>query len=246
VIRVAAVADIHLGLDSAGRYRPRLEHLAERADLFVLAGDLTKRGKPEEAGVLADELRDLDVPTFAVLGNHDFESDAQDVLTERLGDVGVQVLEGDAAVCEVNGTSVGIAGAKGFGGGFPGACGSEFGEPEMKAFMRHSAVAAGRLESALRKVEDTDVRVAVMHYAPVDTTLEGERLEIYPFLGCYLLAEAVDRAGADLALHGHAHAGSASGLTPGGVPVRNVAQPVIRTAYRLFCLGDGDLDLDEA
>ena len=241
MIRVAAVADIHLGLDSAGRYRQHLEHLTERADLFVLAGDLTKRGTPKEADVLADELRDLGVPVFAVLGNHDHESDAGDLLVDRLGDAGVQVLEGDAATCEVGGVTVGIAGAKGFGGGFPGACGSEFGEPEMKAFMRHSAVAAGRLETALRKVEDTDVRIAVMHYSPVEETLDGERREIYPFLGCYLLAEAVDRVGADLALHGHAHAGARAGATPGGVPVRNVAQPVIRTAYRLFCLDEGDL-----
>ena len=241
MIRVAAVGDIHLGLDSAGRYRPHLENLAERADLFVLAGDLTKRGTAAEADVLVDEIGDLGVPTFAVLGNHDFESDAEDKLVDRLNDGGVQVLEGDAVTCEVDGVTVGIAGAKGFGGGFPGACGSEFGEPEMKAFMRHSAVAANRLEAALRKVEDADVRVAVMHYAPVESTLEGERREIYPFLGCYLLAEAVDRVGADLAVHGHAHAGARAGATPGGVPVRNVAQPVIRTAYKLFCVDEGDL-----
>src|SRR5687767_15381468 len=136
--------------------------------------------------------------------------------------------------------SVGVAGAKGFGGGFPGACGTEFGEPEMKAFMRYSAEAAQRLEKALRSVAAADVRVAVMHYAPVDSTLRGERLEIFPFLGSYLLAEAVDNAGADIAFHGHAHRGAERGATPGGVRVRNVAQPVIGHAYHVYTLGDDD------
>ena len=111
------------------------------------------------------------------------------------------------------------------------------------AEIRNPAIEPDGMDASLICSDrDSPVRVAVMHYSPVDATLEGERLEIYPFLGCYLLAEAVDRAGADLAVHGHAHAGSVAGVTPGGVPVRNVAQPVIRTAYRLFCLGEGDLD----
>jgi len=129
-----------------------------------------------------------------------------------------------------------VAGVKGFGGGFAGASGSEFGEREMKAFMAHTRHVAGMLEDALATL-DTDVRVALLHYAPVEATLRGERLEIYPFLGSYLLAEAVDRAGADLVVHGHAHNGTERGVTPAGVPVRNVAQPVLRRSYAVYCFG---------
>ena len=127
-----------------------------------------------------------------------------------------------------------MAGSKGFGGGFENACGSEFGEAEMKAFVGHTRALAERLRGALAALR-SDVRIALLHYAPIPGTLRGERLEIYPFLGSHLLAQAVDGAGADLVLHGHAHAGSEKGATPGGVPVRNVAQPVIRSAYRVFC-----------
>jgi Icc-related predicted phosphoesterase len=236
VIRIAAVGDIHLGVDSAGTFRPRLARLGEQADVLLLAGDLTKRGTVDEADVVGEELAALPVPTFAVLGNHDFESDASDVLVDRLSTAGVRVLEGDAATCEVGDCTLGIAGVKGFGGGFPGRCGSEFGEPEMKAFIRHTADTADRLRSALATLDGADFRVALMHYAPIEATLDGEHCEIFPFLGSYLLGEAVDAAGAELAVHGHAHAGAPRGVTPGGVPVRNVALPVIRSSYRLLCV----------
>jgi Icc-related predicted phosphoesterase len=238
VIRVAAVADIHVGVDSRGTLGSHWRHLPERADVFVLAGDLTKRGLPEEVDVLVDELDGIPdaLPTFAVLGNHDYESGEEVEVVARLEGAGVRVLEGTGGVVDVDGLRVGVAGAKGFGGGFPGACGTEFGEPEMKAFMRHSAETAGRLEKALRSVDHADVRIAVMHYAPIDATLHGERLEIYPFLGSYFLAEALDNAGADLAVHGHAHGGSERGETPGGITVRNVAMPVLRRAYAVYCL----------
>lgn len=236
MIRVAAVADIHLGVDSAGSFRSRLAHLGEQADLLLLAGDLTKRGTAEEARVVADEVADLPVPAAAVLGNHDYESDAADTLVERLEDGGVRVLEGDSALWRIGGCTVGVAGVKGFGGGFPGRCASAFGEPEMKAFVHHSEAAADRLAAALERVREADLTVALMHYSPVEATLEGEPCEIYPFLGSYLLAEAVDASDATLAVHGHAHAGSLSGTTPGGVAVRNVALPVIQRSYQVFSL----------
>lgn len=239
MIRVAAVGDVHAGLDSGGCLRPHFEHLGERADLLLLAGDLTRHGDPEEAAVLADELRDIGVPTIAVLGNHDHHCDAADRVTGQLLDAGICVLEGESTVVPVNGSTVGVAGSKGFGGGFAGACATAFGEPEMKAFIGHTRAMADRLGSALDRL-DTDVRIALLHYAPVEDTLRGERLEIYPFLGSYLLAEAIDRAGADLVLHGHAHAGVEKGMTPGGVHVRNVAQPVIKHAYHVYCLGGSD------
>ena len=221
MIRVAAVADVHVGADSAGRLRPNWEHLPDQADVFVIAGDLTRRGLPEEATVLAGEVEDVAarMPTFAVLGNHDYHCDQQETVTKILDD----------------GAAVGVAGVKGFGGGFAGACGSDFGEPEMKAFVAHTRQVAGALEAQLHELSATsDVRIALMHYSPVEATLRGERLEIYPFLGSYLLAEAVDRAGADLVVHGHAHGGSEKGVTPGGVHVRNVALPVINHAYNVY------------
>jgi Icc-related predicted phosphoesterase len=233
VIRVAAVGDVHVGTDSAGRLAPRLAGLADHADVFLLAGDLTHRGRPEEAKVLAEELRGVRVPTIAVLGNHDYHSDEQDGVTEVLEQAGIRVLEGDAVVLEIGGRRVGIAGSKGFGGGFAGASASDFGEPEMKAFVGHTKALAGRLERALGGLH-TDRRIVLLHYSPVAETLAGEPREIHAFLGSYLLAEAVDRVGADLVLHGHAHRGSRDGTTPGGVPVRNVAAPVIGRAYEVF------------
>lgn len=233
MIRVAAVGDVHFGSDSAGTLRPHLEHLCDRADVLLVAGDLTRHGAREEAEVLADELRGLEIPVVAVLGNHDYELEQPQAIVDVLARAGVRMLMDATTVVEVDGLRLGIAGVKGFGGGFAGACGSDFGEPEMKAFIRHTKETAERLEDTLDEL-DTDVRVALLHYSPVEDTLRGERLEIYPFLGSYLLAEAIDRAGADLVVHGHAHNGAEKGLTPGGVPVRNVAQPVIRQAYAVY------------
>ena len=242
MIHVAAAGDIHFGPDAAGTLRPHLEHLGERADLLLLAGDLTRLGTAEEAKALADELRVIDVPMVAVLGNHDYHSDQSGEVTAILEGIGVRVLEGDSVVLPVKGSTVGVAGTKGFGGGFVGACGSEFGEPEMKAFMAHARGLAERLEACLTAL-DTDVRIALLHYSPCPDTLAGERLEIFPFLGCHLLGEAVDRGGATLAVHGHAHRGTERGLTAGGRHVRNVAQPVIGHAYALYCLHpDGGAD----
>ncbi|MDQ3642996.1 MAG: metallophosphoesterase [Actinomycetota bacterium] len=238
MIRVAAVGDIHFGQDSAGTLRPHLEDIAEQADVYLLAGDLTRLGDPEEAAVLARELRDLPVPIVAVLGNHDYHSDQEKAVTDVLEGIGIQVLEGTSTVIDVDDTPVGIAGVKGFGSGFVGACGSDLGEPMMKAYVRHTEEAADRLREALEDLARAGVerRVALMHYSPSEGTLQGERLEIYPFLGSYLLGEAVDRAGADLAIHGHAHGGTEKGFTPGGIQVRNVAQPVISRAYNVYCL----------
>jgi Icc-related predicted phosphoesterase len=237
VIRVAAVGDVHVGVDSVGRLHQQFEHVGERADVLLLAGDLTRCGSPDEGQVLVDELRDVGVPVVAVLGNHDYHVDQEQQLCRVLERGGVCVLEGQSTVVEVRGQRLGVAGVKGFGGGFAGACGSEFGEPEMKAFMRHTRELADRLAAVLADL-DTDRRVALMHYAPVADTLVGERPEIFPFLGSYLLAEAVDRAGADLVVHGHAHGGTEKGVTAGGVHVRNVALPVLRQAYAVYCIGD--------
>ena len=241
MIRIAAVGDIHMGPDSKGVLRPAFESLPECADLLLLAGDLTRHGTPEEAQVVAEELTGLPVPVVAVLGNHDHHDERPEEVTALLRDAGVTVLEGEGTVVDVDGTTVGIAGTKGFGGGFVGRSGSEFGEPVMKEFMRYTRRCADGLRTSLEDLRERGcaVRIALTHFSPVPDTLAGEPPEIYPFLGSYLLAEAVDEAGADLAVHGHAHAGSERGLTSGGVRVRNVAQPVIRRAFAVYHLEAG-------
>lgn len=234
MIRIAAIADVHVGEDSVGKLAPHLEHLGDEADVLLIAGDLTRVGTVAEARALVGELKVVRVPVVAVLGNHDYECDHAVEITEILRDAGVQVLEGAATTVRIDGTRLGVAGTKGFGGGFVGACASDFGEPEMKLFIRHTRQMADTLEESLRSL-DTDVRVALLHYSPIEGTLHGERLEIWPFLGSYLLGEAIDRAGADLVVHGHAHGGTEKGHTAGGIPVRNVAQPVLKAPYRVFC-----------
>jgi Icc-related predicted phosphoesterase len=234
MIRVAAVGDVHLGPDLAGRHRAGLTDLAERADVLLLAGDLTRHGTAEEARVVAAEYADLGVPVVAVLGNHDYHSDQQGEVTTILTAAGVTVLEGNGIVLDLDGRRLGVAGTKGFGLGFAGRCGSDFGEPEMKAFSRHGRASADALASALDDVANADITVALTHYAPTDQTLVGEPPEIWPFLGNYLLGEAIDRAGASLSVHGHAHIGCEKGVTDGGTRVRNVAQPVIGAAYALY------------
>ncbi|GAA1537265.1 metallophosphoesterase [Dactylosporangium maewongense] len=235
-VRVAAVGDVHLDADVLGRYRPALEHIGDKADMLLLAGDLTRHGTADEAHCVAEEFGGLAVPVIAILGNHDHHCDQPAEVTKVLEDGGITVLECSGTVLDVDGVRVGVAGTKGFGGGFAGACASEFGEPEMKAFTRHSRELAERFGAALSAL-DADVRIALTHYSPVPETLLGEPLEIYPFLGSYLLAQAIDATpGVGLAVHGHAHAGSERGTTPGGVPVRNVAHPVIKQAYNVYQL----------
>jgi Icc-related predicted phosphoesterase len=252
VIRIAAVGDLHYGLGSPDLLRRSLQHLPERADVLLLAGDLTRCGGTEEISVLADDLRDLAIPAVAVLGNHDYHSDREADIRRILEQAAVTVLEGEGVTLEINGTRLGIAGTKGFGGGFRGAHATDFGEPEMKAFVGHTKMLSDRLGKTLDSL-DADLRIALLHYSPIEATLEGERLEIYPFLGSYLLAEAIDNAGADLVFHGHAHNGSEKGRTPAGIPVRNVAQPVIRHAYNVYTLdrprqisSEVNLDREEA
>lgn len=234
-IRVAAVGDVHVDSDVVGKYRPALEELPDLADVLLLAGDLTRHGSIEEARCVATEFGGLAVPVVAVLGNHDYHCDAVAEVTAILTDAGITVLECSETVLDCRGIRLGIAGVKGFGGGFAGHCLAEFGEPEIKAFIRHTQASAAGFGEALRSV-DCDLLVGLTHYAPVVDTLAGEPPEIYPFLGSYLLGEAIDSAPVVLAVHGHAHAGTERGTTPGGIRVRNVAHPVIRQAYVIYQL----------
>jgi Icc-related predicted phosphoesterase len=235
MIRVAAVGDVHFDRESKGRLRGHLSQIATQADILLLAGDLTQTGHIEEARVLAEDLAGANIPIVAVLGNHDYHMDQVEEVSALLGSVGVTVLDGTAVKIKVGDQEVGIAGIKGFGGGFPGATASEFGEPEMKEFIRHTKGQAQKLKNALQSL-NTTYKIALLHYSPIADTLMGEKREIFPFLGSYLLAEAIDECEVDVAFHGHAHKGMEKGATFGGVPVRNVAQPVIRHVCNIYTL----------
>lgn len=240
MIRLAAVGDIHYDRSSAGRIGRFLKNLNGSADLLLIAGDLTQVGTAEEMTVLADDLAASPVPVICVLGNHDYHAGEVNKATEILTRAGVTVLEGGSVVYEIGSCQVGIAGSKGFGGGFIGACGSDFGEQEMKDFIRFTKSRADALKENLLALK-TDYKIALTHYSPCAETLLGEKKEIYPFLGSYLLAEAIDEGGADICFHGHAHHGVERGATPGGIPVRNVAMPVIRHPYNIYCLNKDGL-----
>jgi Icc-related predicted phosphoesterase len=235
VIRIAAVGDIHVGTEPDTTLTEAFAEVHDHADALLLAGDLTRCGAQAEAESLARSLEGVRVPVVAVLGNHDHHQDCEAAITEVLQTCGVHVLDGTGVDLDLPGGSLGVAGGKGFGGGFGRSALSEFGEREIKAFAHHAHEVAERIGAALEAL-NSPTRVALLHYAPVEETLAGEPPEIFPFLGSYLLGEVADRAGAALVLHGHAHRGRERGVTPGGVPVRNVARPVIHRPYRVFDL----------
>ena len=236
-IRLAAVGDVHCGVDMGDQIRTQFASVPGHADGLLLAGDLTRLGTPEESRVFAAALRDVvDVPVAAVLGNHDHQSDREDEVRAIFEEAEVRVLDGSSVVWELDGARVAVAGTKGFGGGFEGTHATAFGEREMKMFVEHTRSLADEVDACLRDLGDADFRVLLLHYAPVRDTLAGEPREIFPFLGSYLFAELADRHGVDLVLHGHAHRGSERGRTPGGIPVRNVAQAVIQQGYAVYTL----------
>ena len=231
-LRVAAIGDIHVSRHSQGAFQPLFTQISGSADVLALCGDFTDYGLPDEARILARELTAaVKIPVVAVLGNHDYEAGKQHEIRQILVDAGVAVLDGEATEIE----GVGFAGVKGFAGGFGRGALGPWGEHAIKLFVQEAVDEALKLEAALARLR-THRRVALLHYAPVRDTVEGERAEILPYLGAYQLADAIDRAGADLALHGHAHYGSFEGATPGGIPVRNVAMPVIRRPYAIYTL----------
>lgn len=223
-LRVAAVGDLHCTRSSEGVFQALFAKIAESADVLVLCGDLTDYGTPEEARILAKELGATKLPKLAVLGNHDFESNAADEVSRILTDsAGVVVLDGTAV--EVLG--VGFAGAKGFPGGFGARALQAWGEPPVKAFVAAAIEETLKLESALARLR-TRGRVALLHYAPIGATVDGEPVEIYPFLGSSRLEEPINRYRPDAVFHGHAHRGQLQGATSAGVPVYNVALPLLR------------------
>ncbi|MDB5881927.1 MAG: hypothetical protein JWP43_1805 [Ramlibacter sp.] len=221
-VRFAAVGDIHVNKDSGGSLRGLFAQASEAADALLLCGDLTDYGTEEEAHVLAEELGAVSVPIVAVLGNHDYESGTPEVVVDILTRAGVRVLDGEA--CEIEG--VGIAGVKGFAGGFGRASLGAWGEPAIKLFVKEAQNEAMKFESALAKLR-TPRRIALLHYSPVAGTIEGEPVEIYAFLGSSRLEEPLLRYPVDAVFHGHAHRGTLEARTINGVPVYNVAKPLL-------------------
>jgi Icc-related predicted phosphoesterase len=221
-VRFAAVGDIHVRKESAGQLREFFAQAAKAADALLLCGDLTDYGTAEEAHVLADELSVVSVPIVAVLGNHDYEGGVPDVVRQTLTKAGVTVLDGEA--CEIEG--VGIAGVKGFAGGFGRGSLGAWGEPSIKLFVQEALNEALKLESALAKLR-TPRKIALLHYSPIVGTVQGEPVDIYPFLGSSRLEEPLLRYPVDAVFHGHAHRGALEGRTIGGVPVYNVAKPLL-------------------
>lgn len=226
-VRIAAVSDIHYGKHSKDAMKDLFEAASARADVLLLCGDLTDYGLKEEGEVLAQDIRAyVRIPTLGVLGNHDFESGTADSLRQIMEEVGVSMLDGECA--EVNG--VGFAGVTGFGGGFGRHMLNAWGETLIKQFVQAAVEETLKLEQALTKMEG-EHRVVFMHYAPICQTVQGEPLEIYPFLGSSRLEEPLNRFQVLSCVHGHAHRGAPEGRTSTGIPVYNVAVPVMRALH---------------
>jgi Icc-related predicted phosphoesterase len=230
-LKVAAIADLHVKEDGNENLRDLFAEISRAADVLVIAGDLTDLGKVREAEILAQDLKACSIPTVAVLGNHDYECGCVEEVKEILRQAGLKILDGTAVEIE----GVGFVGVKGFGGGFGRRMLGSFGEPAIKGFVAEAQAEAMRLENAMRTVK-TERAVVVLHYAPVADTIEGEPLEIFPFLGSSRLGETIDRFKVSAVVHGHAHRGVFEGRTPGGAPVYNVAAHIEKPTGRPYAL----------
>jgi Predicted phosphoesterases, related to the Icc protein len=224
MIKVAAVGDLHCTKSSAGQLRPLFAQAAEMADILLLSGDLTDYGLAEEAQILADELAVVKkMPVVAVLGNHDYESGTPDDVKNILSAAGVQILDGDAVEIE----GIGIAGVKGFAGGYGRHALGPWGEGVIKTFVNEALQEALKLESALAKLR-TPRRIALLHYSPIVGTVQGEPPEIFAYLGTSRLEDPLVHYPVDVVFHGHAHRGSPEGKTVNDIPVYNVAKPLLQ------------------
>jgi Icc-related predicted phosphoesterase len=225
-LRIAALGDLHYGTGSQGTMQPLFAEIGQQADVLLLCGDVTNHGLPDEARLLAKDLSAVKVPVLAVLGNHEYESGKEAEVRQILVDGGAQVLDGEG--CEVRG--VGFVGVKGFGGGFGERALQAWGEGIVKQFVHEAVNEALKLESALARLH-TAQRVVLLHYSPVAATVEGEPREVYPFLGSSRLEEPLTHYPVTAIFHGHAHHGQPDGATRSGVPVYNVALPVLQRAF---------------
>jgi uncharacterized protein len=221
-VKIVTIGDIHLRLDTTNLIEQLLGELNNGFEALILAGDLTDNGLTEEAELLVRQLEPVTAPIVAILGNHDHQNGSQDDITAILRSAGIIVLDG--SICEIG--QLGIAGTKGFCGGFGDKMIQPFGEAAIKTFIRTSIDEAIALENAITRLQHCKHKMVLLHYAPVVATLIGEPPELFPFLGTSRLASAVDRHGADIIVHGHAHHGSPFGRTPNGISVHNVSRHV--------------------
>jgi Icc-related predicted phosphoesterase len=222
-VRIAALGDVHYDGSTPGALIERFASANREADVLVLCGDLTTHGRAEQMRQFVEELKGVDIPIVAVLGNHDYEAGEVDACGAILRGRGVHLLDGDGVVID----GIGFVGTKGFCGGFGRGALAPFGEPEIKQFVQIALNEAIKLENALRNLV-ADVRVVVLHYAPILDTLQGEPEAIQPFLGSSRLLQPIETIGADVVFHGHAHHGVLQAVTPGGIPVYNAAHPLLR------------------
>jgi uncharacterized protein len=222
LVRIAAAGDLHASEAHRRRLDDAFRALEGCADIVLLAGDLTAHGDPAEAAVLADARSAVDLPVYAVLGNHDHHLDRMDEIVAVLRDADVTVLRREAAIVDVGGVELGIVGTKGFVGGFPGSSLPDFGERLLRQVYAEASEEVFAIERGLQAVTQCELRVVLLHYAPIAETLEGEPPGIHPFLGCGRMATPIAEYQPDLVLHGHAHAGSFEGSI-GNTPVLNVA-----------------------
>lgn len=226
-ITLAAIGDLHVTETSVRPYAALFQEMSAQADVIVLCGDLTNFGKPHEAEILAEDMRCATKPVIGVLGNHDHECGQPDAVAQILRQAGMTILDEQAV--ELHG--VGFAGVKGFLGGFGRGELAPFGEAPLKAIVDEANNEARKLENGLRSLR-TERSVAVLHYSPIPQTLEGEPIEIFPWLGSARLADAIDRFDhVKLVVHGHAHHGAYEGRTMRGTPVYNVAQFVVKPKF---------------
>jgi Icc-related predicted phosphoesterase len=233
-LRVAAVGDLH----ASDEHREHLERAfasLEDVDLVLLAGDLTTHGLVDEAGVLASACERARAPVAAVLGNHDHHSGLQDEIGAVLERSGVVVLDGGHVVLELAGMQVGVVGAKGFVGGFPGAEIADFGERLLREVYAQTSREVEALETGLEAIAGCERRLVLLHYAPTVDTIVGEPEGIWAFLGSGRLAAPIGAHRPDVVLHGHAHHGRPSG-TIGTVPVHNVARQVVGSDFLVITL----------
>jgi Icc-related predicted phosphoesterase len=226
-LRIAAVADIHVKKGSQAPMAEVFAKITQSADVLLLCGDLTDYGAPEEAKILAKDITaSLRIPAIGVLGNHDFESGKQDEIVKILTDAGVTMLDGNSIEIE----GVGFGGVKGFGGGFGRRALGAWGEEIIKQFVHETIEEALKLEAALARLR-TPQKIAVLHYSPIQATVEGEPPEIIAFLGSTRLEETVDRYRVSTVFHGHAHHGTLEGRTKGNAAVYNVAMPLLKRKF---------------
>jgi Icc-related predicted phosphoesterase len=232
-VRIAAAGDVHADERTRARVEDAFAGVAGAADIVLLAGDLTTHGRPEEARVLADAARALEVPVFAVLGNHDWHENRADEVVREFEGAGVVVLDRSATTRTVDGVRVGIVGAKGFVGGFPGSTLPDFGEPLLREVYAETGREVDALERGLAEVDECELRIVLLHYSPTMSTLQGEPETIWAFLGTNRLDGPIQRHKPDLVLHGHAHSGTFAGAI-GAVPVYNVAVHVTGRDFYVF------------